>query len=242
MLDPAFPKQFATTRWSLVLAAGHRGDSPDAEGALASLCEAYWYPLYAHARRKGLSTEEAEDRTQGFFARLLDKDDLAVVDRSRGRFRSFLLTAFSHFLANEWDHERAQIRGGRKRRLSLDVQSGESRFVVEPSHITTAERIFDREWAVTLLDRALARLRDEYHDAGKGELFEALKPTLAGERGSPYAEIGERLGIREGAVKVAAHRLRARGRELVREEIAQTVASPEEIDDELRLLFSALGS
>jgi RNA polymerase sigma-70 factor (ECF subfamily) len=233
--------QFASTRWSLVRAAGRR-TSPEADRALASLCEAYWYPLYAHARSRGLSVEEASDRTQGFFARLLEKDDLADADPDRGRFRAFLLTAFRHFLANEWDRERAQRRGGGRPNLSLDFTSGETRFRTEPSHEMTAERNYDRQWALTLLERALGRLREEYQCAGKLGVFDALKPALAGERSSPYAELATRLGMTEGAVKTAVHRLRSRCGEILRDEIAQTVTSADEIDDELKLLFAALSS
>jgi DNA-directed RNA polymerase specialized sigma24 family protein len=233
--------RFATTRWSVVLAAGRRA-SPEAEGALAALCGSYWYPLYAHARRRGLHAEDARDRTQAFFARLLETDGLAVADPGRGRFRSFLLAAFGHFLANEWDRERAARRGGGRPALSLDVAAGESRYRLEPADEATPERIFDRQWALTVLDRALERLRDEYHRGGKGDLFDALKPALAGDRGTPYAEVAGRLGMTEGAVKVAAHRLRGRCRDLVRDEVAQTVGAPDEVDDELRHLFAALGS
>jgi DNA-directed RNA polymerase specialized sigma24 family protein len=236
------PARFATTRWSLVLSAGRNNVALGAEQALETLCASYWYPLYAHARRKGLSPPEAEDCTQAFFTTLLEKDGLAAADRARGRFRTFLLAAFGHFLSNARDHDRAQIRGGGKRRLSFDVQAGESRLVLEPAHTETAERLFDREWAVALLDRALARLRDEYDSDDKRALFGAIKPSLAGDRGAPYAETGARLGMTEGAVKVAACRLRSRARELVRLEIAETVASPAEIDDELELLFAALAT
>jgi RNA polymerase sigma-70 factor (ECF subfamily) len=225
-----------------VLAAGQAPEAPEAEQALEILCAAYWYPLYAHARRSGLSQPEAEDLTQSFFASLLEKRGLAVADRSRGRFRSFLLASFRHFLSNARDFEHAQIRGGDRRKLSFDVHSGESRLSLEPSHKLTPEQLFDREWAVALLDRALLRLRDEYSTDSKGTLFDSLKPALAGDRGASYAQIATDLSMSEGAVKVAAHRLRARCRELVRAEIAETVASPAEIDDELRLLFAALGS
>jgi DNA-directed RNA polymerase specialized sigma24 family protein len=231
---------FATTRWSLVRAAGRRA-SPEAERALAALCETYWYPLYAYARRRGLDAEAAGDATQGFFARLLEKGDLAVADRTRGRFRSFLLAAFGHYLANERDRERALRRGGGRPTLSLDFDAGESRYGLEPADEATPERIFDRRWALTLLDRAFARLRDEYGLAGKGDLFEALRPALAGDRGAPYVEVAARLGMTEGAVKVAAHRLRSRCGEVIRAEIAETVGSAEEVEDELRQLFAALG-
>jgi RNA polymerase sigma-70 factor (ECF subfamily) len=234
--------QFATTRWSLVRAAGGDRSAPEVKSALTLLCEAYWYPLYAEARRRGLSTEDASDRTQAFFARMIEKGDLAVADRRRGRFRSFLLAAFDHFLANEWDRERALKRGGGRPIASLDADLGESRYVVEPSHQATAERLFDRRWALTLIGRALERLRDEQVAAGKAEPFDVLKGALAGDRGVSYAELAAQLGTTEGAIKVAVHRLRGRCRELIRDEIAQTVGSAEEVDDELRQLFAALGA
>jgi RNA polymerase sigma-70 factor (ECF subfamily) len=236
---PPRSARFQTTRWSVVLGARDRG-TPEAREALEALFGAYWYPLYAHARRSGVDAEQARDLTQAFFLRLLEKGDLAAADRTRGRFRSFLLAAFGHFLSNSRDRERALRRGGGRPRLSLDLDAGESRLGLEPSHGATPERIFDRQWALTLLDRALDRLRDEYRRAGKGELFDRLRPALAGDRATPYAELASSLGMSEGAVKVAVHRLRGRSAALIREEVAQTVASPEEVDDELRDLFAAL--
>jgi RNA polymerase sigma factor (sigma-70 family) len=230
---------FATTRWSLVLAAGGDRASPETGQALAALCEAYWYPLYAEARRRGLSPEDAGDRTQAFFARLLEKGDLAAADRQRGRFRSFLLASFGHFLSNQWDRERAAKRGG-GRVVTIDAAKVESRYALEPSHEATPERLFDRRWALTVIDRALGRLREESQRQGKAEQFDALKGALAGDRGTPYAELAQRLGTTEAAVKTAVCRLRGRCRELIREEIAQTVASPEDVDEELRALFAAL--
>jgi RNA polymerase sigma-70 factor (ECF subfamily) len=232
-------KRFATTRWSLVLAAG-LGGTPDAARALAALCESSWYPLYAEARRRGFGAEEASDRVQGFFARLLESDGIAVADPARGRFRSFLLAAFGHFLANEWDRQRAKKRGGDRKIASLDARDGELRLFREPAHESTPERVFDRRWALALIERALGRLESEYARAGKAAVFAALKPALGGDRGVPYADLARTLGISEGAVKVAMHRLRARAGELIRDEVAQTVGSPEEVDDELRLLFAAL--
>jgi RNA polymerase sigma-70 factor (ECF subfamily) len=237
--DDAAAKRFTTTRWSLVLAAGRRG-SPEADRALAALCESSWYPLYAEARRRGLAAEEASDRVQGFFARLLECDGFAMADRTRGRFRSFLLAAFGHFMANEWDRQRAQKRGGTRTIASLDARDGESRLLREPAHQSTPERVFDRRWALALIERALTRLESEYARAGKAAVFAALKPALGGDRGIPYGNLARTLGISEGAVKVAMHRLRARCAESIRDEVAQTVDSPEDVDDELRLLFAAL--
>jgi RNA polymerase sigma-70 factor (ECF subfamily) len=224
-----------------VRAAGRRG-GPEAEAALAALCEAYWYPLYAEARRRGLGAEDAGDLVQGFFARLLEKGDLAAADRTRGRFRSFLLAAFGHFLANERDRRHARKRGGGRRIVPLDPAEGESRYGQEPSHEDTPGRIFDRRWALALIDRALGRLKDECERGGKGALFETVKPALAGDRAASYAELAQSLGMTEGAIKTAVHRLRARCAALIREEVAQTVSSPEEIDEELGHLFAALES
>jgi RNA polymerase sigma factor (sigma-70 family) len=231
---------FATTRWSVVLTA-QRDDSTRAFEALSSLCRAYWYPLYAFVRRKGHPPQDAQDLTQEFFARLLEKNWLADVSRERGRFRSFLLAAMKHFLANEWDKARAQKRGGGQAFITLDAASAETRYALEPADNATPERIFERRWAMTLLDQVLARLRDEFSSAGKGELFEGLKATLTGGRNSqPYAELGAQLGLSEGAVKVAVHRLRLRYRELLREEISNTVGSEADVEEELRHLFAVL--
>ncbi len=234
------PRQFASTRWTLVAAAGQR-DSPESAAALASLCRLYWYPLYAYARRRLPTAEDAQDLTQDFFARLLEKDYLRQVDRTRGSFRSFLLTAFKHFLAKERDRAHAQKRGGGRSHLPLDFQVGERRYLLEPTHAADAEALYERRWALTLLEQTLAQLRDELTRAGKGRLFEALKATLTGEDAPrPYAELADELGVSAEAVKVTVHRLRRRYGELLRTEIAQTVSTPEEIEEELRSLFTAL--
>ena len=237
---PLSSGRFATTRWSLVQAAGRAGE-PEADAALGALCQAYWYPLYAEARRRGLSAEDASDRVQGFFARLLEKRDLGTADRERGRFRAFLLAAFGNFLANARDRDDALKRGGGRSILSLDFPGGESRLGLEPAHEATPERLYDRRWALSLLDRALGRLRDDYERNGKAALFQALAPVLGGDRGTPYAVLAARLSMTEGAVKVAVHRLRTRCGELIRDEVAQTVSDPAEVDDELQALFEALG-
>lgn len=216
--------------------------APQAQEALAVLCRTYWYPLYAFIRRQGFTADQAQDLTQEFFARLLEKDYLAAVDREKGKFRSFLLAACKHFLSNERDRARAQKRGGGREFVSIDPQLGESRYGLEPAHDATAERLFERRWALTLLEQVLARLREEFHQAGKGRLFELLKTCLTGDKTVPYRRAGEELSLSESAVKVAAHRLRKRYRELLREEIGQTVSDPEQIDDEIRSLFAALGS
>ncbi len=230
---------FAATRWTVVLAAG-RGQSPQAEQALEQLCQTYWYPLYAYVRRRGYEAHEAEDLTQGFFARLLAKKDLAGVDRTKGKFRSFLLASLKHFLANEWDKAQAQKRGGGQVILPLDGSEAETRYQHEQAYELTPEKAFERQWAVTILGQVLAQLRAEFVADGKTELFETLKGFLTGaDDEQSYAEVGAKLRMRAGAIKVAVHRLRRRYRNLLREEISHTVASPEEVDEEIRALFAA---
>lgn len=231
---------FVTTHWSVVLAAGG-ADTTSSRDALARLCQTYWHPLYAYVRRVGHSPHDAQDLTQEFFARLLEKNFLTGADESRGRFRSFLLASLKHFLANEWDKARAQKRGGAQIPISIDLASAETSCQWEPADSTTAEKIFERRWALTLLDGVLRRLREEYVQDGKENLFEQLKPTLTeASRTVRYAEIAVRLDTSEGSVKVAVHRLRQRYREVLRAEIAETVATPAEVEDELRNLFAAL--
>lgn len=238
--NPEEAGHFSTTQWSLVLAAGQKS-LPEAREALATLCRAYWYPLYAFARRLGHQPDDAQDLTQAFFARLLEKDYLGAVDRERGRFRSFLLAAFQHFLSKERDRARAQKRGGGKNLLPLDFEAGENRYLREPAHELTAEKIYEQRWAVALLDQVLARLRQEFVASRNERLFDHLKGFLAGEHTS-YRQVAEQLAMSEGAVKVAVHRLRRRYRELVVAEIAQTVSGPEDVDEELQHLFEALRS
>lgn len=231
---------FVTTHWSVVLTAGHN-DTTRARDALARLCQTYWQPLYAYVRRLGHTPPDAQDLTQEFFARLLAKNFLADADESRGRFRSFLLAALKHFLANEWDRAHAQKRGGGQIPIPIDPGPAETSCIFEPADTTTADKIYERRWALTLLEQVLHHLREEYVRAGREKLFEQLKPTLIEvSRSVRYAEIATRLGTSEGAVKVAVHRLRQRYREVLREKIADTVASPGEVEDELRNLFAAL--
>ena len=231
---------FATTHWSLVLAAG-KAASADAQEALAALCQAYWYPLYAYVRRQGHQPEDARDLTQEFFVRVLEKHYLQSADPERGRFRSFLLTAFKRFLSKERDRQNTKRRGGGMNLLPLDFEAGERRYSLEPVHEVTAERTYEQRWALTLLDRVFARLREEFDEADKQKDFNCLKVYLTGGAGTPsYQEAAAELAMTEGAVKVAVHRLRRRYRDLVREEIAQTVAGPEDVDEELRQLFAAL--
>ncbi|MFV1966922.1 MAG: RNA polymerase sigma factor [Pirellulaceae bacterium] len=238
--DSDHPQPFATTQWSIVVRAG-KGECSESRRALSSLCEAYWYPLYVYVRRKGYQQAEAQDLTQAFFVELLEKDRIRLADQQRGRFRSFLLSSLDHFVANQWRDAHAKKRGGTTPQLSLDFAAAENRYVREPSHEMTPERVFERRWAMTLLDNAVHRLRKEYESNGKTALFDHLKDHLGGDpQALPYAELGDALQMSEGAVKVAAHRLRKRWRDLLRTEIAETVAESGEVDDELRSLFSAL--
>jgi RNA polymerase sigma-70 factor (ECF subfamily) len=233
---------FVTTHWSVVLTAG-RSDTTRARAALEQLCRNYWHPLYAYVRRAGYSREEAQDLTQEFFARLLAQNTVARADPARGRFRSFLLASLKHFLVNEWERAHAQKRGGYAQFLALDYDTAETRWVQPVAPGDTPDRAFDRQWALALLDVVLGRVRKEYADSGRDELFVGLKDTLTGGRSEiPYRELAARLGLSEGAVKVAAHRLRQRYRELLREEIASTVAGPEEVKEELKHLFAALSA
>jgi len=224
----------------VVLSAGG-SDSTRAREALSRLCQTYWYPLYAYVRRRGHSPQDAEDLTQEFFARLLQHNWVALADRSKGRFRSFLLMVLSRFLANEWDKIRAQRRGGGVPMFSLTMDTAETRYCLEPATTTSPEDLFERKWAVTLLDQVLVALHDEYHKAGKTAVFEALKPCLVGpSKAQPYQVLAARLGMTEGAVKVAVHRLRERYRLRLKKEVSQTVASPSDVDSELRHLFRVL--
>ena len=231
---------FATTHWSVVVMAGE-GDGTRARDALAKLCKTYWYPLYAYARRRGHSPEDAQDLTQEFLTRLLEKNWIANADRNRGRFRSFLLSAMKHFLSDEWDKARAQKRGGGQPVLTLEFDTAETRFLQEPADNLTPELNFEFRWACSLLDEVLNKLRTEYVKEGKAELFAALHPCLVGDRASqPYAELAKTLGATENTIKSAVHRLRQRYRQLLRDEIANTVAGPDEVDAELRHLFATL--
>lgn len=230
---------FRSTHWSVVLAAGRAG-APAAQEALEQLCRTYWYPLYAYVRRRGNPPEEAKDLTQGFFADLLERHDLASVAPEQGRFRSFLLTALNHYLANQWDRTRARKRGGGQAALSLDDEVAEDRYRLEPADLATPEIFYERRWAQTLLEHALESLRIEYTRAEKGGVFEELQGFLADPKAASRAEIAARHGIGLNAVDVAIHRLRRRYGELVREEIARTVNRPEDIEEEIRALIGAV--
>jgi len=232
-------EHFLTTQWSLVLAAGERA-APDADEALAALCRTYWYPLFAFLRRKGYDFAEAEDLTQGFFTALLEKDFLKDVDRSRGRFRSFLLAALKHYTAKQYRAARTQKRGGGRNLFSFDSTEAETRYQQEPFHEVTPELLFDHNWARTVIEQVLQVLDGEYARNGKTALFAELKGYLDGSNQAPYRETAERLGQTEGALKVLVHRLRQRFGDLLHKEIARTVASPEEVEDEIKSLFQAL--
>ncbi len=236
------PMRFATTRWSLVMTAGQRQD-PDSDEALAALCTAYWHPVYAFVRSRGHAREDAEDLTQGFFARVLEKNYLGAARRESGRFRSFLLTALKFYLANEKERLATAKRGGGVPHLPLVFEEGEEIWSRETSRSLTPERVFERRWALSLLERALSALRREYQRLGKEPLFDGAKGYLVGgDVRRPYREVAGDLEMTEGAVKVAVHRLRRRYGELLRREIAQTVVRPEETEEELRHLLSALSA
>jgi RNA polymerase sigma factor (sigma-70 family) len=233
---------FATTQWSVVLAAGDIGRH-ETKIALARLCETYWYPLYAYVRRRVGNVHDAQDLTQAFFCHLLEKQALLRADRSRGRFRTFLITALKNFLVNEWEKESAEKRGGGKLELSLDFDSGESRYRIEPSHGLTPEKLYDRQWVLTVLDEVLERLRSELAGAGKQMHFEQLKGTLVGAStdAADYQRAAQALGVTPAAAKQAAYRMRKRYRQLFREEVARTVADDGDVDDEIGRLLETLG-
>jgi len=234
-------RAFATTRWSLIRAAA--GDNVQARQALEALCSTYWYPLYAYVRRRGFQPASAQDMTQAYFTHLLDGERFQAADPERGRFRSFLLKSLQNFLSTERRRERAAKRGGGRATLSLDFEQGEERYSREPADTDTPERLFERRWALTLLETTWARLCDEYRQSGKGPLCSALQPHLHGDVDRiPLAELATHLEMSPDAVKVAAHRLRRRYRELLRQAIRDTVDTAEEVDDELMRLMDALGT
>ena len=228
-----------TTRWTVVLAA--KSDStPQGRRALEELCQGYWYPLYAYVRRRGHSKEDAEDLTQAFFSRLLEKNFFEKVNSDKGKFRAFLLATLKHFLANEWDRARTQKRGGGVAALSLDLQDADLRYAVEPADPLSPDKLYDREWAIALLESVIARLRQENCMDGKAAVFDKLAPFLTVGKGAvPYGQAAEALQLSEGAVRVAVHRLRVRYRELLRVEIAQTLTDAAQVDEEMRVLFRA---
>jgi RNA polymerase sigma-70 factor (ECF subfamily) len=240
--NPSGPQPFLTTRWSLVIEAGKPANETSRR-ALSELCETYWYPLYAFVRRRGYRREDAQDLTQAFFARLLEKQVVVAADPARGRFRSFLLGSLKNFLANEWDRERTQKRGGGRTLLSLDFTLADERFVREPVTHATPEKEFERNWAVAVLERALTRLQAEYETRGKQALFTRLKPALiATDADEPRRAMAADLGMTEGAVKVSLHRMRHAFRDALRAEISETVHTERDVEDELLALIDALGA
>jgi RNA polymerase sigma factor (sigma-70 family) len=235
------PGIFATTHWSVVLAAGEKS-SPAAAAALEELCRIYWYPLYGFVRRQGHSAPDAEDLTQGFFCHLLQKGHFRKANRDRGKFRTFLLVSLNHFLINEWKRAGRQKRGGDLTFLSFDTHRAEERYASEPIDGTTPASAYERQWAVALVEQVFSILRAEYAGSDKGQLFEALKLSVLGDApAATHAEMARKLNLSEGAVKVARYRLRQRFREALRAQVAHTVAGPEEIDEELRYLVGTLG-
>lgn len=229
---------FVTTQWTVVLAAGKK-HTPQSDEALDQLCQTYWFPLYAYVRRRGHSKADAEDLTQAFFARFLEKNYLVNLSAERGRFRAFLLASLKHFLANEWDRAQRQKRGGNKTHFSLDWQTADEQFQVA-AHSNTPEQEYDREWAVALLARVLTRLQAAWESDGRIGPFDQLKPFLSAESGAtPYAAVAQRLGMEASAVRVAVHRLRKCYRQLLKEEIAQTLSDPAQATEEMNALFAA---
>ena len=235
---PAGVREFHTTHWSVVLTAGD-SSSPQVAEALEKLCRTYWYPLYVYVRRQGNSPEDAQDLTQNFFSRLLEKNYFAKADPDRGKFRTFLLRSMKNFLVNEWKRAGRVKRGGDLTFLSIDANVAEDRYATEPANEANPDAAYEQRWAVTLIEHVLATLRREYRAADKARLYEELKGSIWGDKNTaPYAEIAGHLNLTEGSVKVAVHRLRHRFRELLRAEVAHTVARPEDVDDELRYLIS----
>ncbi len=236
--EPSGAAEFRSTQWSLVLAAG-QGDSSQSQVALEELCRRYWVPLYAYARRRLSDVHEAQDAVQSFFSSLLERKAMSLAEPERGRFRSFLLTSFRHFLANEHERKSAQKRGGGRRPLPLDFAIGESRCLLEPMDELTADRLYERQWVTALLERVFGQLQRAMTQVGRGNQFETLAPFLAGaNRDISYSEAARRLGLSEGATMVAAHRLRVRYRQMLRAEIAQTLSDPGAVEEEISRLFT----
>src|SRR5215813_6720334 len=235
--------RFNSTQWSLVLAAAERS-TPESENALGALCAAYWPPLYAYIRRRGYDVSEAQDLTQAFFVRLLEKNYMGDADREKGKFRSFLLASLNHFLANEWDRKQAQKRGGGVTIIPLEMDSAEGYYRTDRADLLTPEKLFERRWALTVIHLALKRLEEEYTDKGRARLYSSIKTFLTGVDGDvSYRQVATELGMSEEAVKAAVHRLRRRFLELMRAEIAQTIPRPDQpgaIDAEVRALLVAL--
>lgn len=236
---PSPRDEFSKTRWTLVLEAG-KDAGARSQDALAQLCGMYWYPLYAYVRRRGHDPAQAEDLTQGFFVRLLEQNVVKGADPARGTFRAYLLGALRHYMSNEWSRAKTIKRGGGKKLIPLDLDDAERRYRLEPAHDLTPEKIYQRGWALTLLERVVAELREQFVSEGKGHIFERLRGALGGGQRGLTGKIAMDLDLSEGAVRVALHRLRRRYRALLREQIAQTVASPDQIEAEIQDLFAAL--
>jgi RNA polymerase sigma-70 factor (ECF subfamily) len=233
-------EHFVTTHWSVVIRAGR--SEPQAHEALSQLCQTYWYPLYSFIRRQGKSPHDAEDLTQEFFARLLEKNYLAAAREEKGKFRTFLLTTLKRFLANEWDRQHAQKRGGFQPMVEIEAVLAESKFNSELAHNLNPDVLFERQWAITLLERVMKRLQKEYEQSGRDKLFEKLRGCLVkDDSAQPYAQIASGLNLTESAIKTAVHRLRTRYQELLRQEIGKTVATAADVEEELRQLFAAVG-
>jgi RNA polymerase sigma-70 factor (ECF subfamily) len=231
--------RFQTTRWTLVLAV-REGQSADAQAALSTLCETYWYPVYAFIRRTGKSGEEAKDLTQAFFTRVLEKDYFGQARQERGRFRSFLLSSVRHFLSNQRDWDQAQKRGGGQTHLALEFDDGERTYQIEPVDPTTPEKLYERRWALASIESALTRVKKKYDEGKKAELFMRLRPFLTGDEPQSYAELAASVGVSEGSLRVAVHRMRQQFAATLREIIADTVDGPDEVDEELRELMKAV--
>jgi len=239
--DSNFPNrgEFLTTRWSLVSHAGKRF-SDSHEAALAELCQAYWYPLYVFARRQGKSHEDAQDATQGFLARLMERNSFGTADREKGRFRTYLLAGFKHFMADEWRKGQALKRGGQVQTVPLGQGDGLEKFLEEPNLTLQPEVLFDRSWALAVIDRVETRLEAEYNSAGKGDVFRALRPSLLSKGEESHAEISQRTGLTEGGVRMGIHRMRRKFGDLIRDEVGHTVASVSDVEDEVRWLMRVL--
>ncbi len=233
---------FATTSWTVVLNAQREG-APGNQVALDQLCRNYWYPLYAYVRRRGHSHEDAQDLIQGFFAHLLDRKSLLKVSREKGKFRSFLLASLNYFLSDARDYDRAQKRGGGREFISLDTEDADRRYRLEPADLRSPEKLFERRWALAVIEQVFKGLEREYATAGKAALYRELKPFLMGDKShGTYTDTAAKLGSGEGAVKMAVFRLRQRYRELFREVIAQTLDDPSETDEEFSYLLSVISS